>query len=551
MGREVGRVAFTEEEYARFRVRLADCLAELGKVVARPGFGQVPSTLGAELELSLAGPDGRPVPVNAAVREGLGDDGLALEVARFNLEANLEPVPLRGRPFTELAAQASGALARITAWSLPRHGARAVPIGTLPTLTPADLTARALTDLPRYHALERAWARRRPAPFPLRVGEGEQGLLRAGSVAVQGAACSWQVHLTVAPDLFRHTYNAAQLATGPALAAAGNSPFPLGRRGGQESRIAVYEQGFGERAADGRGTSRPRVGFGHAWLRGGPLAAFEETVRGYDVLLPAVSSAGGDDVSPNGCPSLEELRLHVSTVWPWNRPVYDPLGHLRIEFRALPSGPTPLDMAANTAFLVGLTLSLAAEGRDVARELPFACARENFYRAARDGLRATLWWPSPGSAPRSHDAGALVAELLPQAREGLVTAGVDAAEADTVLHLLDRRTGSGRTGAWWQQRTLQALRRREEHARHAGRETTGRTATAPERDAVPPGPESGTGTRTPRRAERTGDGNTRVAGADRPDPLLGELTVRYAQLAEGASPVHTWNLPTFPRRSER
>ncbi|MFI0168129.1 glutamate--cysteine ligase [Streptomyces sp. NPDC017095] len=551
MGREVGRVAFTEEEYARFRVRLADCLAELGKVVARPGFGQVPSTLGAELELSLAGPDGRPVPVNAAVREGLGDDGLALEVARFNLEANLEPVPLRGRPFTELAAQASGALARITAWSLPRHGARAVPIGTLPTLTPADLTARALTDLPRYHALERAWARRRPAPFPLRVGEGEQGLLRAGSVAVQGAACSWQVHLTVAPDLFRPTYNAAQLATGPALAAAGNSPFPLGRRGGQESRIAVYEQGFGERAADGRGTSRPRVGFGHAWLRGGPLAAFEETVRGYDVLLPAVSSAGDDDVSPNGCPSLEELRLHVSTVWPWNRPVYDPLGHLRIELRALPSGPTPLDMAANTAFLVGLTLSLAAEGRDVARELPFACARENFYRAARDGLRATLWWPSPGSAPRSHDAGALVAELLPQAREGLVTAGVDAAEADTVLHLLDRRTGSGRTGAWWQQRTLQALRRREEHARHAGRETTGRTATAPERDAVPPGPESGTGTRTPRRAERTGDGNTRVAGADRPDPLLGELTVRYAQLAEGASPVHTWNLPTFPRRSER
>ncbi|MFI0189595.1 glutamate--cysteine ligase [Streptomyces sp. NPDC017082] len=551
MGREVGRVAFTEEEYARFRVRLADCLAELGKVVARPGFGQVPSTLGAELELSLAGPDGRPVPVNAAVREGLGDDGLALEVARFNLEANLEPVPLRGRPFTELAAQASGALARITAWSLPRHGARAVPIGTLPTLTPADLTARALTDLPRYHALERAWARRRPAPFPLRVGEGEQGLLRAGSVAVQGAACSWQVHLTVAPDLFRPTYNAAQLATGPALAAAGNSPFPLGRRGGQESRIAVYEQGFGERAANGRGTSRPRVGFGHAWLRGGPLAAFEETVRGYDVLLPAVSSAGDDDVSPNGCPSLEELRLHVSTVWPWNRPVYDPLGHLRIEFRALPSGPTPLDMAANTAFLVGLTLSLAAEGRDVARELPFACARENFYRAARDGLRATLWWPSPGSAPRSHDAGALVAELLPQAREGLVTAGVDAAEADTVLHLLDRRTGSGRTGAWWQQRTLQALRRREEHARHAGRETTGRTATAPERDAVPPGPESGTGTRTPRRAERTGDGNTRVAGADRPDLLLGELTVRYAQLAEGASPVHTWNLPTFPRRSER
>lgn len=551
MGREVGRVAFTEEEYARFRVRLADCLAALEKLVVRPGFGQVPSTLGAELELSLVGPDGRPVPVNAAVREGLGDDGLALEVARFNLEANLEPVPLRGRPFTELAAQTSRALARITAWSLPRHGARAVPIGTLPTLTPADLTARALTDLPRYHALERAWARRRPAPFPLCVGDGEQGLLRAESVAVQGAACSWQVHLTVAPDLFRPTYNAAQLATGPALAAAGNSPFPLGRHGWQEARIAVYEQGFGERGARCRGTSRPRVGFGHAWLRGGPLAAFEETVRGYDVLLPAAPSAGDDDVPPDGCPSLEELRLHVSTVWPWNRPVYDPLGHLRIEFRALPSGPTPLDMAANTAFLVGLTLSLAAEGRDVAGELPFSHARENFYRAARDGLRASLWWPSPGSAPRRHEAGALVEELLPRAREGLVTAGVDAAEADTVLDLLDRRTASGRTGAWWQQRTLEALGRREKRAPDAGRGTTGPAATAPERDVVPPAPEGATAIRTAGRAGRPGDRGARVAGAGRADPLLEELTVRYARLAEAARPVHTWNLPSLDRRSQR
>ncbi|MYR55848.1 hypothetical protein GTY54_06160, partial [Streptomyces sp. SID625] len=401
-----------------------------------------------------------------------------------------------------------------------------------------------------YHALERAWARRRPAPFPLCVGDGEQGLLWAESVAVQGAACSWQVHLTVAPDLFCPMYNAAQLATGPALAAAGNSPFPLGRRGWQEARIAVYEQGFGERGASCRGTSRPRAGFGHTWLRGGPLAAFEEAVRGYDVLLPAALPAE-DDVSPDGCPSLEELRLHVSTVWPWNRPVYDPLGHLRIEFRALPSGPTPLDMAANTAFLVGLTLSLAAEGRDVAGELPFAHAKENFYRAARDGLRASLWWPSPGSAPRRHEAGALVEALLPQAREGLVTAGVDAAEADAVLDLMHHRATSGRTGAWWQQWTLEALSRRETRAPNAGQDTTGLTATAPERDVTLPAPEGATAIRTAGQAGRTGDRGARVANSGLPDPLLEELTVRYARLAEGARPVHTWNLPTLPRRSQR
>ena len=47
-------------------------------------------------------------------------------------------------------------------------------------------------------------------------------------------------------------------------------------------------------------------------------------------------------------------------MWRWNRAIYDPHegGHLRIEMRALPAGPTPLDMVAGAAFLVGLTMGL-------------------------------------------------------------------------------------------------------------------------------------------------------------------------------------------------
>ncbi|MFJ3786536.1 glutamate--cysteine ligase [Streptomyces sp. NPDC090093] len=468
-----------------------------------PDFGTTPPTLGAELEFSLIDPDGRPAPVNAAVREDSGDDRLTLEVARFNLEANLVPVLARGRPFTDLASQASQSLANVTAAASRHHTVAAIPIGTLPTLTPADLTARALTDLPRYHALERAWSCRRPVHFVLPVGE--RGRVRAESVAAQGAACSWQVHLTAAPDLFHRAFNAAQLATGPALAAAGNSPLPLGRSGWQEARIPLYEHGFGDRVTPGTGTRRPRVGFGHGWMQGGPLTAFEEAVHRYDVLLPDVSSENRD--APGGWPALEELRLHLSTVWWWNRPVYDPLGHLRIEFRALPSGPTPLDMAANAAFLTGLTVFLTAGGRDVAEELAFARAKENFYRAARDGLRASLWWPAPGGAPREHQATALVEELLPRAREGLALLSVDTDEADALLDLLHHRVATGRTGAWWQQRAREALRR-------------------------PRPPDAG-------RPERRDPGG------------LAELTVRYAALSAGAAPVHTWQLPALPSRSQQ
>ncbi|GFN01064.1 glutamate--cysteine ligase [Streptomyces fulvorobeus] len=555
MGRDVGRVTFTEQDHVQFRARLEDCLSTLRKVLGEPEFGVVPASLGAELEVSLIGEDGGPAPVNVAVHKALQDDLITLEVARFNLEANLEPVPLRGRPFTAMAEQAAHQLRRITAQSLPHHGARAVPIGTLPTLTSADVTTEALTPVPRFHALEHAWARRRPTPFALRVAEGGEGVLRAESVAVQGAACSWQVHLTVAPDCFRHTFNAAQLATAPALAAAGNSPFPLGRRGGQEARIPLYEQGFGDRSGARPGAPRPRVGFGRAWLRGGPLAGFEEAVHAYDVLLPAHNRDPYDgDRGGAEYPSLEELRLHLSTVWSWNRPVYDPLGHLRIEFRALPSGPTPMDMAANTAFLVGLTLSLAAEGRDVAHCLPFTCAKANFYRAARDGLRASLWWPSPGSAPQEYEAGALVLKLLPQAREGLAMAGVDADEADTMLHLLHERVSTGRTGAWWQQKTLEVLSRRRETPRGEGAASpTDRTAsTSEERTESLPGRETATSEPSTARAEQRSEavpgetGNTGGAGRH----PLGDLTVRYARLAESAAPVHTWNLPADPPWSQ-
>jgi hypothetical protein len=47
-------------------------------------------------------------------------------------------------------------------------------------------------------------------------------------------------------------------------------------------------------------------------------------------------------------------------VWRWNRPVYDATagGHLRLELRALPAGPTITDMLANAAFLLGVILAV-------------------------------------------------------------------------------------------------------------------------------------------------------------------------------------------------
>jgi hypothetical protein len=169
-------------------------------------------------------------------------------------------------------------------------------------------------------------------------------------------------------------------------------------------------------------------------------------------------------------PRLDELRLHQGTVWRWNRAIYDSGfgGHLRIEMRPLPAGPTVVDMAANAAFLLGLTLALAPDAGTWTRQILFARAHANFYDAARLGLEAELEWPGPGGRNERVGAAELVRRLLPEARRGLVEAEVDEAEADRLLKVIGDRAASGQTGAVWQRRTLAALEAAGGRERAAG-----------------------------------------------------------------------------------
>jgi len=94
-------------------------------------------------------------------------------------------------------------------------------------------------------------------------------------------------------------------------------------------------------------------------------------------------------------PSLSALRMHNGTVWRWNRACYgvaNGVAHLRIENRALPSGPTIQDEIANAAFFAGLMLALPQEYGDITQRLNFDDAKANFFAAARYDLHAQLTW---------------------------------------------------------------------------------------------------------------------------------------------------------------
>jgi gamma-glutamyl:cysteine ligase YbdK (ATP-grasp superfamily) len=461
MGREITQEEFSDADYSRFRDRLDADLIVLSELISKPGFGNGPATIGAELELVVVDGACRPFPINKVVRDAVSDPRVTLELTRFNLELNASPLPLAGRPFAALESELNLLVAKVAA-AATAHGGRVTAIGILPTIAAADLSSAMVSEGARYRALIRALGQLRGGPLRTQLPGAEPLPLATEDVVLQGAPTSLQIHLRVEPANFAKAFNAVQLATAPVLAVAGNSPTFLKHRLWEESRIALFRQHT--EGSEHEPRPHTRISLGSAWLRGGAADLFAESVRLHEPLLPIVTEPdelGQPATQPRAGrgPALEELRLHHGTVWPWNRAVYDPAdaGHLRIEMRALPAGPAVIDMAANAAFLIGLSLWLADQDEQWTYALPFECADHNFYSAAQYGLSARLIWPTwPHGGTRILTAAEVISESLPAARQGLLSAGVAGSEADRLLDIIGARVATGQTGAAWQRAAIAA-----------------------------------------------------------------------------------------------
>ena len=472
MGADVERDSFTAEDYAAFAAALSRELAALEQLCARTAFGAGPSSIGLELELNLVEREGRPAPVNREVLAQTLDPRVTLELDRFNLEINTTPELLSGAPFSALGSQLASSLAEVER-AARRQGAEVAVIGILPTLIESDLSVAAMTPSRRYRVLNASLKRLRRDAFTVDIRGDETLSLVANDVTLEGANTSLQVHLRAPQSEFVQHFNAALAATGPVLAVSCNSPIFLGRRLWQETRVCLFRQAVDYRPGTLEDDWRPaRVSFGHGWLRRSVVEAFAEAVTLHEPLLPLVSHEDAARVlADGGVPEFRNLRLHQSTVWNWNRAIYDHVagGHVRMELRALPAGPSVPDMVGNVALLVGLTLGLAPEIERLLRGLTFGHARRNFYQAARFGLDAELIWPDPSSgSPRATTARQLFEELVPVAERGLRQAGVDADEIARSLGHVERRVRRGVTGASWQRRVYDRLLEREPRERAAG-----------------------------------------------------------------------------------
>jgi CBS domain-containing protein len=415
--------------------------------------------IGAEQEMFLVDRSLRPALIGTEVLKRAGDPRLTTEIAKFNLEANLTPRFLTGRCLQELEAEIEEVIGR-TRRVAGEFDAHVLLSGILPTLDTRDLTMDNMTPHPRYFELNRTLSRMRAGDFSIHIKGLDELHLHHDNVMMESCNTSFQLHLQVSPREFASLYNLAQAITAPVLAAAVNSPILLGHRLWQETRVALFQHSTDSRSTAKQSRSQPpRVGFGEGWLHNSVLELFRKQVARFRVIMVKPADENPLAVLAHGLvPELGALRLHNGTIWPWNRACYgivDGRAHLRIENRALPSGPTILDEMANAAFFIGLMMALPAEYGDIERHMRFDDAKSNFYAAARFGLGAQLTWIKG----KSYSAASLILDhLLPLARRGLRESGVATEDIDRYLGVLEERTRSGQTGSQWMLRSLRGMR---------------------------------------------------------------------------------------------
>ncbi len=457
MGTEVERHVFSRADRAAYRQKVRQCLDVFAEMLRESRFDVDRPMTGLEIELNLVDERAEPAMRNAEVLAAIADPDFQTELGQFNVEINVAPRRLAGGGLSAFEEQVRASLNAADA-KAREVGARMVMIGILPTLRRAHLTAEALSANPRYALLNEQIFAARGEDLAIQINGVERLSTTADTVAPEAACTSTQFHLQVGPAQFAAFWNAAQTIAGVQVALAANSAYLLGKELWRETRIPLFEQATDTRSEEIKAQGvRPRVWFGERWITS-VFDLFEENVRYFPALLPirededpVATHARGDT------PQLAELRLHNGTVYRWNRPVYDVVRdrpHLRVENRVLPAGPTVADTIANAAFYFGLVRALAEDERPVWSQMSFSAAEENFHRGCIDGIGATQFWPGLGYVPATE---LVLRRLLPLAYDGLDAWGVDPAERDRLLGIMERRCLTGRNGAVWQVETVHSL----------------------------------------------------------------------------------------------
>lgn len=464
MGRDITHSHFKKVDFDRYSNKLSaelDWVCNWFKRQEKFTANQSVPTIGFEMEMCLIDRQGDPASSNEQFLTQLKNSDIVSqitpELAQFNIELNGSVFKLTGTALGEMAQELQN-LYTACQQAANTIDCDIVMIGSLPTLQEQHLQLENMSHVTRYQALnEQVLRSRKGKAIELDI-QGRETLKSVHfDVMLESVATSFQLHLQMPFLRSVRYYNAAIILSAPIVSVSANSPFLFGKDLWSETRIPVFEQAVAVGGYDGAmfGPVK-RVSFGSDYAHNSLLECFVENNEHYPVLLPELFNTATED--------LEHLSLHNGTIWRWNRPLIAYVEtedtdkvkqreyHLRLEHRVIPSGPTVVDSIANAAFFYGAITALANQSEIPEQQLSFGQAKDNFYLAAKQGLKSRLSWLNGEVVPVKT---LILDTLLPMAKEGLQQMGVEHKDIQYYLDIIEQRVSTGQNGATWQRRYIE------------------------------------------------------------------------------------------------
>ncbi len=414
--------------------------------------------IGAEQEFCLVDRNWRPANNAMEILKAINDPHFTTELAKYNLEINLDPLELKKDCFSKMESEITRLLNKAKKTGADRE-TKILLTGILPTIRKRHLEIEYMTPNPRYSALNTMLRSQRGTDFELHIRGVDELSIHHESVLFEACNTSFQMHLQVPPQDFISSYNWAQAVSGPILGICTNSPLLFGRELWSETRIALFRQSLDIRGAShALKDRRARVSFSNHWAYGSVAQIFKNDIAEHKVMISRDIAANSlSELKKGNIPKLQALNLHNGTVYRWNRPCYGVGGgkpHVRIENRYIPSGPTIIDEVANFAFWAGVMIGRPAKYDQMPDCMDFRDVKANFIKAARMGKDAILEWME--SAISVQDL--IIKELLPLAYSGLEKAGVDKNDRERLLEIIENRA-KGITPSKWNVKSYRFLRK--------------------------------------------------------------------------------------------
>lgn len=448
MGDQKVNRSLSANKKARFIQHVLDDVKALEYMLEHDLFEKNITRIGAEQEFCLVTKDWRPANNAQQILAEINDPHFTTELARYNLEINLDPVTLTRDAFSQVEKQLKELLTKGSEAS-EKNNSKIVLTGILPTITKTHLSLDYITPNPRYYALNEMLMNLRRSHFILSLQGVDELSIAHDSVLFEACNTSFQMHLQIAPNDFISSFNWAQAISGPVLSICTNSPLLLGRELWSETRIALFRQSIDTRNISlALKDQQSRVAFGSDWAKGTVADIYKDNISKYKIILDAEIEQNSFQLVQKGAiPKLKALNLHSGTIYPWNRACYGVGGgkpHLRIENRYIPAGPSVIDEMANFAFWVGLMIGRPKKFDSMSSAMDFRDAKSNFIKAARYGREAIFDWEGHQYAARE----LILKELLPMAWAGLEKVGIAKSDIERLLGVIEGRT-TGKTASQW------------------------------------------------------------------------------------------------------